>query len=403
MSGRGFGARTSMRSGMFIDRTSGSMRGDDEGEDELATPMIVSDVLKPARLKTKTTLSSVIGSPQTPSGSRASQQQAASSAADNAPSPSSMRLAVHIRSSPITPFTPINAPTIHSPSTLPSRLGRTRGRTAGTHTPVRPPTPDPLAGLGARSDASSSEPKKRGRPRGWRPGMPYSTDPNSRYRKREMREMRAAESQAGTNTQGKGTSRGQERSKTQETKRRGRPPRPPDPTIREEYLQSNPDFTPFKCEWDISQNSSSQEPSICPAELQNMDTLRRHVFLVHGDTDILECRFPHCKDLNPSLRFTTEREFEHHMEKKHFVGYLWHLGEGYQNNGIETLKNNADRIPDYLFDEHGNQITPSVADQRLESEVERKERKRRLKKLLLQQNENAPSEEEWIKQMLGIA
>ncbi|KAJ8128561.1 hypothetical protein O1611_g5071 [Lasiodiplodia mahajangana] len=360
-----------MRHAMFSDKASESMRGNEEEEDELAMPMVFSDVLKPARLKTGMTLSSETGSPRTPNDSRMGQQQAAFPAADNVPSSSSMRLAVE-----------------------PEAGG------AGTHTPVRPPTPDPLAGLGARSDASSSEPKKRGRPKGWRPGMPYSTDPNSRYRKREMR---TAESQAGANTQEKRTSQGKEQNKNQETKRRGRPPRPPDPTIRERYLRSNPDYTPYKCEWDISRESSSQKPLICPAELQNMDTLRKHVFLVHGDTDTLECRFPHCRDHNPPIRFETEREFEHHMEKKHFVGYLWHLGEGYQNRGIETLKNNANRLPDYLFDKHGNQVTPSVTDQRLESEPEHKERKRRLKRLLLKQNENAPSEEEWMKQMLGIA
>jgi hypothetical protein len=89
------------------------------------------------------------------------------------------------------------------------------------------------------------------------------------------------------------------------------------------------------------------------------------------------------------------------MEKKHFAAYLWHRGEGYQNYGIWTLKQESDKLPPYLFDKDGNQVSPSVMNQRLESDLEHKERKRRLRRLLYQQNENAPSEEEWKKQMLG--
>lgn len=132
-----------------------------------------------------------------------------------------------------------------------------------------------------------------------------------------------------------------------------------------------------------------------------MDTLRRHVFLVHGDEDPLICRFSHCKDHKPPPKFETEDEFERHMETKHFAVYLWHMGEGCQNNGIEILKNKPKTLPTYLFDEHGNQVTPSVTEQRLESDLQHKERKRKLRQLLYEQNENAPSEEEWRKQMLG--
>ncbi|KAI1155320.1 hypothetical protein F4825DRAFT_408160 [Nemania diffusa] len=382
----------SMRNALFSEKSTKMIKGDDEEEDELAMPIIVSDVLRPAQLKTKKTLSSSMGGPHTPSGASASQQ----AAAEPEQSPSRMRLAVHIRSSPIIPFTPINAPTSRSPSALASRLGRTRGQTAGTQTPIRLPTPDPLASIGASSQAPSSEPKKRGRPKGWKPGMAYSTDPKSRYR---MREARAAESLA----QEKVTGQSKDRAQNQEPKRRGRPPRPADPSVREQYLRSKPDYIPYKCEWEVSNNSTKQELSICPAELHNMDTLRRHVFLVHGDGDLLECRFPRCRDHNPPPRFKTEHEFENHMETKHFAGYLWHLGEGYQNNGIETLENTTDKLPAYLFDEHGNQVTPSVTNQRPESDLQRKERKRRLRRLLFQQNENAPSEEEWMQQMLGTA
>lgn len=152
----------------------------------------------------------------------------------------------------------------------------------------------------------------------------------------------------------------------------------------------------------MAEGSQQQKPSICPAELQNMETLRRHVFLIHGDMDPLVCRFSHCKDRKPPLEFRTEEEFESHMEKKHFANYLWHLGEGCQNRGIWTLKDKLDKLPTYLFDGQGNQVTPSVADQQVESDLQHKERRRKLRRLLQQQNDNAPSEEEWMNQMLGI-
>ncbi|KAF2971502.1 hypothetical protein GQX73_g2097 [Xylaria multiplex] len=378
---------------MRMDKNSQASENGDEEEDELATPMVISDVLRPPQHRTKKSLSSMVtGSSQTPSSARTSQQ----TPVKPLQSPSQTRLAVHIRSSPIIPFTPINAPATRDSPAPHSRLSRIRGQRT-SETPVRSPTSGSLANLGTKVESpSGSEPRKRGRPKGWKPGQPYSTDPDSRYRKRERRE---AESRTQERSPGPGKIQGQ----PQEAKRRGRPPRPLEPSVREQYLQSKPDYIPYKCEWALSQDSQQQEPTLCPAELQNMDTLRRHVFLIHGDGDPLVCRFSHCKDRNPPLRFKTEKEFESHMETKHFAIYLWHLGEGYQNNGIWTLKNKSDELPAYLFDKVGNQVTPSVRDQRLESDLQHKERKRKLKRLLNEQNENAISDEEWMKQMLGIS
>ncbi|KAI0427000.1 hypothetical protein F5Y09DRAFT_317252 [Xylaria sp. FL1042] len=391
MAGPEWGARATVRNAMPADKVAPAMKVENEGEDELAMPIVVSDVLNPPQARVKKTLSSITGGPQTPAGAGMSQPTAQPS-----PSPSRMRLAVHIRSSPVTPFTPINAPASRDTSALPLGLGRTRGQTSTSQTPIRPPTPDALAGLGTKVEAPSSEPKKRGRPKGWKkPVTSYSTDPNP---SRSKRDVRAAESLAPEPSPGPGKSRGQ----AQEAKRRGRPPRPPEPSCRERYLQSTPYYVPFKCEWDLSEGSQ-QEPSICPAELQNMDTLRRHVFLIHGDMDPLICRFSRCKDLDQPLKFETKDAFESHMETKHFASYSWHLGEGCQNNGIWTLKNKSDKLPNYLFGKHGNQVTPSVANQQVETDLQHKERKRKLRKLLHEQNENAPTEEEWKKQMLGIA
>ncbi|GAP87867.1 putative c2h2 finger domain-containing protein [Rosellinia necatrix] len=393
MAGRGFGAGASVPNTKVTDKTGRETRNKAEGEDELS--VVTSDVIKPPQPKIQRTLPSMFGSPQTPGASSMGQQLSPSAAGPSQPPPR-MRLAVHIRSSPITPFIPINAQASDGQSTLPLSLGRTRGQAAESHTPTRPPTPDAPSGLEAEAAVAGSEPKKRGRPKGWKPDMSSKTDPDPRRRKRERI---AAESQT-KRQQSAGQTK--VRSQNKEPKRRGRPSRPPELSVREQYLRSEPDYAPYKCEWELSPGSSERGPSVCPAELQNMDTLRKHVYLIHGDEDVLTCRFPHCKDLDSPLHFKTGSEFEQHMETKHFAGYLWHLGEGYQNNGISTLKKMADQLPAYLFDRFGNQVTPSVANQRLETDIQRKERRRKLRKFLYQQNENAPSEEEWKQQMQGI-
>lgn len=388
MTGREYGASASMRSSILTDKDERGVEDEAGEEDELS--LVISDVIKPSQPRVRKTLSSAIRSPQPVTTAGMSQQTVPPAADTPSPSASHMRLAVHIRSSPIKPFTPINVP-----ATVPSKMVRARGRPPRSQTPTKPPTPNALSRPGAKIGVPGSEPKKRGRPKGWKPGTPYTTDPDSRYRKREMRT--AGESKAGERAVGQT----KDWSQKQEAKRRGRPPRPSELTAREQYLQSNPDYTPYKCEWRLSGGSPQQEPLLCPAELQNMETLRRHVFLIHGDEDPLVCRFPHCRDRDPPLHFKTDGEFEDHVETKHFAKYLWYLGEGYQNNGIEALKHKADELPGYLFDKDGNQVTPSIADQRLETDLQKKERKRKLRKLLYEQNENAPSEEEWMQQMLG--
>ncbi|KAI1110023.1 hypothetical protein F5Y14DRAFT_430306 [Nemania sp. NC0429] len=406
MAGRGPGAAGSaMRYAMVTNRAGQAARDESDEEDELAMPTVISDVSRTSQPKRRKFTSSATESPQTPNGARMS-QQTAPSATEPSQSQPRMRLAVHIKSSPITPFTPINVPTAHGASILPPRLVQPGGRTATSQRLTRPPAASSVAGQGVSAEASArasaqapgSGLKKRGRPKGWKPGTPYSTDPESRYRKREMKATLLQ-------GQGQGTDRGKDPSQIQEVKRRGRPPLPPEPTIRELYLRSKPGYIPYKCEWElpVSNDSLMQKPSICPAELQNMDTLRRHVLHVHGGQEPLGCRFPRCRDHDPPLRFKTADEFERHMETRHFRVFLWHLGEGPQNNGIETLRDKAGKLPAYLFDKDGSQVTPSVVDQRIENDLQRKERKRRLRRLLYQQNENAPSEEEWRQQMLGIA
>ncbi|KAI1179776.1 hypothetical protein F4777DRAFT_531955 [Nemania sp. FL0916] len=358
---------------------------DDEEEDELAMPMVTSDVLKPPHSQGKNTTSAATGSPNTPRRPRMSQQTSVSEAGPPQ-SPSKMQIAVHIRSSPATSFTATSNTRTNKdpPSALPSRLGRTRGRTSAVDTPNILPTSDPLASLARSSEtpSTSTERRKRGRPKGWKPGMSSSAGPKPKQPKREK-------------------AQGKDQGQNQGLRKRGRPTRSKPPSARERYLQSTPDYTPYKCEWATSNDSREKEPLICPAELHNLDTLRKHVLLVHGRMDPLECQFASCKGCDFPPKFKTKDEFMEHMEKKHFAAYLWRLGEGYQNNGIETLKAKADELPNYLFDEHGNQVTPSVADQQVESEAQQRERKRKLKRFQKELNENAPSDEEWMQQLLG--
>ncbi|XDG03413.1 hypothetical protein ABKA04_003028 [Annulohypoxylon sp. FPYF3050] len=134
-----------------------------------------------------------------------------------------------------------------------------------------------------------------------------------------------------------------------------------------------------------------------------MKTLRKHVDIVHGDEEPLVCRWGRCGARKNPIRFEDQKKFNEHMERAHFRSFVWHMGEGYQNDGISTLKRNSDGVPKYLFDKDGKQVTPSVTEQQFEDDQQYKERKRKLKRLLLLQEENAPFEEEYTKQTLGIA
>ncbi|KAI1825784.1 hypothetical protein F4861DRAFT_500719 [Xylaria intraflava] len=349
----------------------------DDQEDEFL-PLVTSDLLRPGRPKLSQRPRSTIAKPMATPAVEPSQ-----------PRPNKMRLAVHIRSSPATPVGHIKPPANHELSTLPSKQSRIQARTEElklSKLPKLPKLPKPpktpktpkMPQTPNRSPTNNGYPKpdvmiKTPRPR----PVARPMDPNSRSRKREAR------------TDGY----------DQETKRRVR--RSPELSLRARYLQSEPEYIPYKCDWDISKDSQQGKRLICPAELHNIDTLRKHVYYVHGDADPLVCRFSHCKDHEPPPTFKTEKDFERHMEKKHFVAYLWHMGEGYQNNGTWLLEKKPGELPAYLFDQKGNQVTPSVAGQQVESHLEHKRRKRRVRQLLYEQNENAISEEEWMKQMLG--
>lgn len=153
----------------------------------------------------------------------------------------------------------------------------------------------------------------------------------------------------------------------------------------------------FGCEWHAKDPSGG--PIRCPAELQNMETLRRHVFLVHGDAHTLVCRWGKCSHAQPVV-FADEEAFRKHVEEAHFRSYVWHMGDGIQNKGISTLRQDADKLPLYLFDSDGNLVTPSVKNQQFEDTKGMLERKKKLREIQRLAQENAPDESEFALPLL---
>ncbi|KAF5542278.1 hypothetical protein FNAPI_10036 [Fusarium napiforme] len=163
-------------------------------------------------------------------------------------------------------------------------------------------------------------------------------------------------------------------------KRRGRPPKQPSPPPETIYYQVNAPIFPFLCEW-----------RDCKAELHNLETLRRHVYIVHGDD--INCLWGECGKLEKPSEFETDEEFKEHIEEAHLVPLSWHCGDGFNNNlGERSLPNTAEDVPDYLKDEHGNQVTPSIRDQQEEDLLTWRKNRRKLKDLLIRMNDNLPDE-----------
>ncbi|KAH8769849.1 hypothetical protein F5883DRAFT_628984 [Diaporthe sp. PMI_573] len=202
----------------------------------------------------------------------------------------------------------------------------------------------------------------RGRPKGWRPGMPsWKTGlPTAR----------------GSTGPGPGP-------KSTGQKRRGRPPRRPSPTPREVFeRQAAPRYVPFLCEW----------PG-CKAELQNLARLRKHIHVVHGRVDPLLCRWARCKD-NRTV-FAHEFEFQDHVDEEHLTPFVWHVGEGQRNERpINKADETSEELPAYLLGRDGEQVTPWVKDQEIQDFLTWRESRRRLKHILMQRDANAPSEDE---------
>ncbi|KAH8907044.1 hypothetical protein BR93DRAFT_663396 [Coniochaeta sp. PMI_546] len=262
-----------------------------------------------------------------------------------------------------------------TPNTQSSTTPRPRGRPPSTHTKPRgrPPSTVPNEATTTTTPSTQTQtpatqpPKRRGRPLGWRAGMgSYSATASS--------------------AAGAPVPKTAAKERTGPPKKRGRPPgRPGTKPPRAIFEKLRPKYVPFLCEWEG-----------CPAELQNIDTLRRHVRVVHGRQGVRSCRWGKCS-LLPRESFASGAEFERHMEVRHLLPFVWHVGDGPRNTIMEykvkTPDEAADDLLGYLFDEDGNQVTPSVLHQQFENDEERKERRRRLHRLLLERDRNAPEEE----------
>jgi hypothetical protein len=82
--------------------------------------------------------------------------------------------------------------------------------------------------------------------------------------------------------------------------------------------------------------------------------------------------------------------------------FAWHVGDGprVSTPGIAGVGKTSpadgeeEQLPDFLFDEDGNQVTPSVRDQKIEDFATWKERRKKLKALLRKINDALPEEEE---------
>ncbi|KAF4981571.1 hypothetical protein FZEAL_2637 [Fusarium zealandicum] len=157
-------------------------------------------------------------------------------------------------------------------------------------------------------------------------------------------------------------------------KRRGRPPKQPSPPPTTIYRRVNAPLFAFLCEWHG-----------CKAELHNLETLRRHVYIVHGDS--AECLWGKCGRREQPCEFDDDEGFREHVEETHLVPMSWHVGDGPNNAGVAATR---EAVPDYLKDEDGNQVTPSIRGQQEEDIVTYRNNRRKLRELLIRLDDSLP-------------
>ncbi|KAL8935722.1 MAG: hypothetical protein Q9216_005292 [Gyalolechia sp. 2 TL-2023] len=138
-------------------------------------------------------------------------------------------------------------------------------------------------------------------------------------------------------------------------KRRGRPKKSTPKSSPSQ--QSTPIHRIYKCQWEN-----------CPAELHNLETLRKHVNK-HGDKDEgpIPCLWKGCgkevrgqdesgDDEEPErqpLTFSTHDIWAKHIDKRHIAEYAWKLGDG------PSLRSDSD-MSDYVSDSAKRQVTPII-------------------------------------------
>ncbi|KAG9238757.1 hypothetical protein BJ875DRAFT_367288 [Amylocarpus encephaloides] len=117
-------------------------------------------------------------------------------------------------------------------------------------------------------------------------------------------------------------------------------------------------YIPFICEW-----------KDCPAELINLENLRKHVYIVHGQmskfSGTVTCRWGKCAAKHEEgVAFKEKEEWKDHIEDAHLIPFSWHMGDGPKDDSAtfspHLPKPDIRLTQPWLFDVEGNQVTPLV-------------------------------------------
>lgn len=222
---------------------------------------------------------------------------------------------------------------VRVPSMTPSPLQpeeasqKRRGRPPGS---INKPS---ISGSGRRrSPETESGPRPRGRPPGSKTGTPTRGRPSMRKQAVSYRTTVPPDGvgvilpSRSPSTSSQALSHVEENIPTKDGKKgRGRP----------SHRATSPSYQVFNCRW-----------RGCEAKLHNLETLRKHVFKLHGkkvnsgtdDEDETEAKVPclwsGCEQdgifssTNGPRRFASEDDWKHHVEKKHLEATAWELGDG---------------------------------------------------------------------------
>lgn len=100
--------------------------------------------------------------------------------------------------------------------------------------------------------------------------------------------------------------------------------REPSPTPREIYDKIQPKFIQYPCEW-----------KGCKATLKNLETLRKHVRIVHAEAGqgTLCCQWDNCGASIPIL-YESPQDLNDHITATHLTSLEWRLGDGHKCCGV---------------------------------------------------------------------
>ncbi|RFU34547.1 hypothetical protein B7463_g1794, partial [Scytalidium lignicola] len=172
------------------------------------------------------------------------------------------------------------------------------------------------------------------------------------------------------NKRGRRTTQKGEKDEKAVPKKRGRQPSKLSKLMGVQLAE--PKYIPFLCEW-----------KGCVAELQNLDTLRRHINVVHGkkqDSELYCCLWGKCgkqpdrkseDESNPGImeenEFWTEDDWKEHVNAEHLIPFAWHMGDGPKGTSFgDTATLREEKSLRWLLDSEGCQVTPSVKGQLIE-------------------------------------